>query len=106
MFHVSSRVNRGSISSHGLDWTRMADAPGIAGSETPEQEGCFLCRGEPELEFIVGLNNTGGPVDVWAVDGIDEADLVRSPEGYLYLPRRIPSRSLTLLRRDIPPPAR
>ena len=32
LFHVSSALNRESILAHGLDWTRMGAAPGIAGS--------------------------------------------------------------------------
>ena len=44
LFHVTSALNRDSILAHGLDWTRMGAAPGIAGSLTPEEEGMFLCR--------------------------------------------------------------
>jgi hypothetical protein len=32
LYHVTSVRNRGSIRAHGLDWTRMGEAPGIAGS--------------------------------------------------------------------------
>ncbi len=55
---------------HGLDWTRMAAAPGIAGSREAEEEGVFLCRDESEVSFFARINNTGGPVHVWAVDEI------------------------------------
>ena len=103
MIHISSRRNRGSITSFGLDWSRMADAPGIAGSLAPEQKGCFLCRDEFEVAWFLRLNNTGGPVDVWAVDGVDERDLVESPEGFLFLPGCVPRSRLTLLRQDVPP---
>ncbi|HKY74853.1 MAG TPA: NUDIX domain-containing protein [Acidimicrobiia bacterium] len=48
------------------------------------------------------MNNTGGPVDLWAVDGVDEGELVQSSTGYLYLPATIPAERLTLLRADIP----
>ena len=41
-WHVTSSRNRQSILEHGLDWRRMAFAPGVAGSPVPEQEGCFL----------------------------------------------------------------
>ena len=41
-WHVTSSRNRQSILEHGLDWRRMAFAPGIAGSPVPEREGCFL----------------------------------------------------------------
>lgn len=48
----------------------------IAGSSAPEQAGCFLCLNDFEMEwFVKTINTTGGPVDVWAVDGVDEKDL-------------------------------
>jgi hypothetical protein len=103
MFHVTSRRNRGSIRTHGLDWTRMADAVGIAGSHEPEQEGCFLCRNNWEVDWFLRINNTGGPVDVWAVDDVDEADLVQSPEGHFYVPYRLPPQRLSLIQEDVPP---
>ena len=106
MYHVTSVRNRGSIEVHGLDWRRMGDAPGIAGSPWPEQEGCFLAADDWLTDYFVEMNNTGGPVDVWAVDGVDEADLAVSPEGYPYLPRAIPRELLRLVRQDIPPTAR
>jgi hypothetical protein len=49
-------------------------------------------------------NNTGGPVDVWAVEGIDEVRLLTSPAGYLYLPEPISPDRLAFVRRDISPP--
>jgi hypothetical protein len=81
----------------------MKDAPGIAGSSLPEQEGCFLCRDEWEVDWFVRMNNTGGPVDVWAVDRVDEAELMESPEGHHYLAAPIPAERLSLVRRDIEP---
>ena len=48
--------------------------------------------------FVKTSNTTGGPVDVWAVDGVDEKDLVESPEGHSYLPRPIAAHLLTLWR--------
>jgi hypothetical protein len=48
------------------------------------------------------MNTTGGPVDVWALDGIND-DLVQSPEGHYYLPRVIARQQLTLILRDIEP---
>jgi hypothetical protein len=103
LFHVSSSRNRQSITANGLDWTRIGAVTGIAGSRGPEQHGCFLCLDEHEVNRFIRMNNTGGPVDVWAVDGIDERDLVESPEGHLYLPRRIPPECLRLVRRDVSP---
>lgn len=101
-FHVTSSTNRQSIQRHGLDWRLMAGARGIAGSIGPEQQGCFLCR-EDEVDWFVDMNNTGGPVDVWAVSGVDEDSLVESPEGYEYEPNAIPPDRLRLVRSDIAP---
>jgi hypothetical protein len=81
----------------------MREAPGIAGSLHPEQEGCFLCRDEGEVDWFVRMNNTGGPVDVWAVDGVDEEDLMESPEGYPYLAAPVSPERISLVRRDIEP---
>jgi hypothetical protein len=101
LFHVTSRLNRESIAAHGLDWTLMGAAPGIAGSCRPEAEGVYLCRDEFEVSFFVSLNNTGSPVDVWVVDGTDDNQLIDGGSGFLYLPARIPARQLALL--DRPP---
>ena len=79
-WHVTSTRNRQSILEHGLDWRRMAFAPGIAGSTVPEQEGCFLSSTEFESDFFVRMNNTGGPVDVWEARGVDAAALVAGHE--------------------------
>ena len=99
---MSSSRNRESIRAHGLDWRRMGAARGIAGSSRPEQEGCFLAFDEGEADYFVEMNNTGGPVDVWAVDGVDEETLVTSGEGYEYYPGVIPPGRLRLLREDVP----
>ncbi|MER5469838.1 hypothetical protein [Streptomyces sp. NPDC002685] len=102
LFHVSSVLNRRSIAQHGLDWTRMGAAPGIAGSRRPEVEGIFVCQGEETAEFFLQINNTGGPVDLWSVDGIDEGLLLDNGNGFFYLPGRIPAARLRLVRADIP----
>jgi hypothetical protein len=102
LFHVTSVRNRESVTAHGLDWTMMKDSPGIAGSRRPEQDGCFLCLDESEVDWFVRMNNTGGPVDVWVVDDVDTDDLVVSGEGHSFFPGIIPAHSLKLLRRDIP----
>ncbi|MFY9890632.1 MAG: hypothetical protein WAK71_20105 [Streptosporangiaceae bacterium] len=96
LFHVSSAANRDSIRRHGLDWTRMGAACGIAGSQEPEVEGIFLCRDEWEVAWFVQMNNTGGPVDVWAVTGIDSAQLLDNGSGLGYLPAKIPASQLKL----------
>ena len=101
-FHVTSSRNRDSIRRYGLDWQRMGAACGIAGSTTPEQQGCFLCR-KDEVEWFVQMNNTGGTVDVWAISDVDEDALVHSPEGYEFVAAPIPPERLTLTRTDIEP---
>lgn len=88
-YHVTSALNRASIQRYGLDWRRMGSARGIAGSLRAEQEGCFLASDEGERDWFVRMNNTGGAVDVWEVDGIDAASLVQSPEGH-YSPASSP----------------
>lgn len=100
-FHVTSVRNRDSIAEHGLDWRRMGAACGIAGSRAAEQEGCFLSNNQAECDFFVRMNNTGGPIDVWEVDHIDSADLVTSPEGFLYLPGVVAPSNVRLVKRDL-----
>ncbi|MDL9948628.1 hypothetical protein QSJ19_24190 [Gordonia sp. ABSL11-1] len=102
-FHVSSVVNRDSIAAHGLDVRRMGAAPGIAGSRKPELEGCFIACGAFERDFFIRMNNTGGPVDVWQVHGIDPDRLVTSPEYFNYLPGAIDAQHLSLVATDIAP---
>ncbi|WP_405668890.1 hypothetical protein [Streptomyces sp. NBC_00055] len=103
LFHVSSVLNRQSIAQHGLDWTRMGAAPGIVGSRRPEVEGVFVCQGEEEAEFFLQIiNNTGGAVDLWSVDGIDEGLLLDNGNGFVYLPSRIPAAQVRLVRSDVP----
>ena len=105
-WHVTSSLNRASILRFGLDWDRMQAARGIAGSTAPEQHGCFLCLHEGEVEWFVGMNNTGGPVDVWEVRGVDPGQLVESPEGHMFLPERISAARLTLTQKDVAPERR
>ncbi len=109
MFHVSSASNRESIQAHGLDWTRMSGTRGIAGSRHPEVEGIFLSPDHFTAQFFVRINNTGGPVDIWAVDDVDENDLIDSGNGFSYVPYRIEPQGLTLhtqgLTEDDLPPA-
>ena len=102
-FHVTSVSNRESIGRYGLDWRRMGAARGIAGSREPEQQGCFIAVGSFERDWFVRMNNTGGAVDVWEVSGVRPADLVTSPEGFLYIPGVISPDRLLLVQRDLPP---
>ena len=101
LFHVTSAMNRDSILAHGLDWTRMGAAPGIAGSSRPEAHGVFVCRNENEADFFVRMNNTGGPVDLWSVADVDEALLTDNGNGFVYLPGRVPAARVRLVRSDI-----
>lgn len=101
-FHVSSVLNRQSITRHGLDWTLMGAARGIAGSRRPEVEGIFVCRDE-DVSFFLQINNTGGPVDLWAVDDVDEDLLLDNGHGFFFLPDRIPAARVRLVRSDVPP---
>lgn len=80
----------------------MGLARGIAGSTRPEVEGSFLCS-PMEVDWFVRMNNTGGPVDVWAVDGVNLEHMVESPNGYWYLPAAIPAERLTFLHQAIRP---
>ncbi len=57
-FHVTSTTNRDSVLKHGLDWSQMGEARGIAGSRRPEVSGAFLCRDESEADWFVYINNT------------------------------------------------
>lgn len=81
----------------------MGAARGVAGSRRPEVEGIFVCRSEEDAEFFLLINNTGGPVDVWSVDGIDEGLLLDNGNGFVYLPDRIPAAQVRLVRSDVPP---
>jgi hypothetical protein len=81
----------------------MGAAPGIAGSRVPEQHGCFIAMSRFDVDWFVRMNNTGGPVDVWAISGVDPDDLTESPENYLYFPGVISPDRLQLFQRDLPP---
>lgn len=80
----------------------MGVRPGIAGSSTPEVAGVYLCLDELEANWFVRLNNTCGPVDVWRIDGVDDAALIDNGSGHSYIREKIPPSQLTLLRRDVP----
>ena len=100
-FHVTSVLNRDSINAHGLDWTRMGAAPGIAGSTRPEADGVFLCRDDFTVDFFLRLNNTGTAADVWEVHGVDPMQLLDNGNGFEYVPDKVRPSQLTLLRRDV-----
>jgi hypothetical protein len=75
----------------------MGAAPGIAGSTVPEADGVFLSPDEFTAEFFIRMNNTGGPVDLWAVSGIDEEQMLDNGSGFRYFPGRIAAAQVTLV---------
>jgi hypothetical protein len=79
----------------------MGAAPGIAGSTRPEADGVFLSSEDGDVDYFVRMNNTGGRVDVWQVDGIDADQMLDNGNGYFYLPGRIPADRITLVQRDL-----
>ena len=95
-------LNRDSIDAHGLDWTYMGAARGIAGSDSPEKEGVFVTTNRFDAGFFVRMNNTGGPVDLWAIDGVDIP--LNTSDGFFWVPARIAREKLTLLERSVPIP--
>ena len=100
-FHVTSVLNRESIRAHGLDWSRMGAARGIAGSTRPEADGIFLCGEEFTVEFFLRMNNTDSAADVWQVDGVDPNQLRDNGNGFEYLPERVGVGRLSLVRMDV-----
>jgi hypothetical protein len=51
----------------------------------------------------VRMNNTGGPVDLWAVDEAADEQWVETDSGFSYLVGTVAVDRLTLIRRDLPP---
>jgi hypothetical protein len=56
---------------------------------------------EWDVDYFVRMNNTGGPVDVWQVDGVDTEQLRDNGNGYFYLPGRIPVDRIVLVQTDL-----
>jgi hypothetical protein len=79
----------------------MGAARGIAGSTQPEADGIFLSTDDWDVDYFVRMNNTGGPVDVWQVDGVDSELMLDNGNGYFYLPGRIPADRLTLVQQEL-----
>ncbi len=102
-WHVTSSTNRESIREHGLDWRRMGAARGIAGSQTPEQEGCFLAFDMFTVDWFLRFDATTLPLDVWEVADVYVSSTLESPEGYQYLPGVIEPQRLRLVRTDVWP---
>jgi len=86
-WHVSSSLNRDSITEHGLDWNRMTITTGIASAPVPgrsfgpELDAVFLCESLDDVEFFVGFGQHA-LVDVWEVDGRGVA-IAPGPDGWV-----------------------
>lgn len=100
-YHVTSIRNRDSINRYGLDWRKMGTVPGIAGSLEPEVEGIFLALGAYECRHFASLSNSGDPIDIWQVYGINLDALRTSHNGYLFFPGAIGPDRLSLVATDI-----
>jgi len=59
-----------------------------------------------EADYFLRMNNTGGPVDVWQIDGIEVEELLDAGSGYLYLPRPVHSSLVRLTALDGQQPVR
>jgi hypothetical protein len=101
-YHVTPSANRESIRRHGLDWTRMGAAPGIAsGLNVPEEPGSYLAT-ESEIDWFVEMCNHRELVDVWEVRA-SGLELVLTGSGFVMCPSVVPPQRLVLLRVDIDP---
>jgi hypothetical protein len=101
VFHVSSIRNRESIRRHGLDWKRMLDQPGIAGSPTAEGPCVFLADDMDVAEWFVSMSrNHHKSVDIWEVTLPDDPDLDEI-DGFLCTTEPIPPDRVRLVRQDV-----
>ena len=98
MYHVTACGNRESIRRHGLDWTRMGEFTGIAGSPVPEMAGIFLDDSE-DGSFWHQMSRH--PTDIWEVD-VRGYWIEDGPSGWHVVRRAIPPGRLRLIRRDVP----
>ncbi|WP_186525949.1 hypothetical protein [Leekyejoonella antrihumi] len=57
----------------------------------------FVCQDESDVDFFARMNNTGGPIDVWEITGIEESQLLTSGSGFCYLPDTIGPERITLV---------
>jgi len=66
------------------DALAVMDGAGVARyrpSEEPSNKAPF-CHDDFEVDLFVRMNNTGGPADVWAVDGMGRAILASRTAEY------------------------
>jgi hypothetical protein len=59
---------------------------------------------QEEIDWFLTMNNTGGAVDVWRVNGVEEDQMIEGPNGHWYLPEPVPPSQLTLEMTDLPSP--
>jgi hypothetical protein len=59
-------------------------------------DGVFLCRDWAEVEFVCQSDGVRGPVDIWAVEGVEVSELIEAPDGFVYSPNPISSERLRL----------
>jgi hypothetical protein len=100
--HASASANRESIERWGLDWTRMGNAAGIAGSVKPELEGVFLDTLEG-VRFFTRMSRQ--PCDVWEVD-VTGLLIETHEDGWMMHLSPIPANRLRLIAKDLPPGTR
>jgi hypothetical protein len=98
MYHATASGNRDSIKKYGLDWSRMGDYLGIAGSDEPELAGIFLDEWD-DMSFWHRMARHS--TDVWEVD-VRGYWLEDGPSGWHVVRRPIPPARLRLIRRDVP----
>lgn len=108
-YHVTSTRNRESIRRHGLDWTRMLDQPGIAGSPVAEGACVFLSRDLDEADFFVTISRSHHEsVDIWEATLPEDIDLwgdappappYGEMDGFLYRTQPIPPDRVRLAKR-------
>ena len=107
VFHVTSSHNRDSIRRYGLDWRRMGDRPGIAGSIEPEGDCVFLARDGDEVDFLIRIGrNHHDALDVWEVtlphdfdphEDLPEGGPYAEEDGFLFTRERLHADHVRLL---------
>lgn len=98
MSHVTAAVNRDSIRRHGLDWTRMGAATGVAGNTEPELPAIFLCDDDFDASFFLRMARQ--PSDVWEVL-VDGRWLENGPDGWWIIDKPVGPDRLRLARTDV-----
>jgi len=99
VLHVTAAANRDSIRRHGLDWSRMSAAAGIAGSQKPELPAVFVCDDRFGASFF--LQMARAPSDVWEVR-VDGLWLESGPSGWWIIPHPVGPDRLRLAEQDVP----